>query len=357
MKLSTPVVDPVKDIVKTKRIGLVGFDGVVAIDLAGPADAFAVANEAENDPKPSYEILIIGSSSQPFVSGSGLMFKPQRTFKTAPSLDTLIIPGGSGIRKPVINKSVSAFIKARASSTRRIASVCTGIYGLAATGLLAGREVTTHWHHAHNVARHFPDLKVNGNAIFIKDGQFYTSGGATAGIDLALSLIEEDYGQQVSLMVARQLVVYLKRSGGQEQYSEPLQFQAESVSRFSELTTWIHTHLNEDLSVDALAGKACLCPRHFSRRFKAEFGTSPADFVDRLRLDEARRRLSNGDNSVENVGISVGFKSADAFRRAFERRLGVSPSDYRRRFTTIAKMPSLSGRYQRGKLRKLSQAA
>ena len=328
---------------------------MVAIDLAGPADAFAIANEAESDPKPSYEVLIIASSSQPFVSGSGLIFKPQRTFKTAPSLDTLIIPGGSALLKPAINRSVSAFIRARVGSTRRIASVCTGIYGLAATGLLAGRKVTTHWHHAHNVARRFPDLKVNDNAIFIRDGQFYTSGGATAGIDLALSLIEEDYGQQVSLGVARELVVYLKRSGGQEQYSEPLQFQAESVSRFSELATWIHSHLNNDLSVETLAGRACLCPRHFSRRFKTEVGTSPADFVEKLRLDEARYRLSSGDNSVENVGLSVGFKSADAFRRAFERRLGISPSDYRRRFSSAAKV--LPVQQQRRESKKLSKAA
>ncbi len=341
---------------KTKRIGFVGFDGVVAIDLAGPADAFAIANEAESDPKPSYEVLIIASSSQPFVSGSGLIFKPQRTFKTAPSLDTLIIPGGSALLKPAINRSVSAFIRARVGSTRRIASVCTGIYGLAATGLLAGRKVTTHWHHAHNVARRFPDLKVNDNAIFIKDGQFYTSGGATAGIDLALSLIEEDYGQQVSLGVARELVVYLKRSGGQEQYSEPLQFQTESVSRFSELATWLHSHLNNDLSVETLAGRACLCPRHFSRRFKTEVGTSPADFVERLRLDEARRRLSAGDNSIENVGMSVGFKSVDAFRRAFERRLGVSPGDYRRRFSSAAKVLSVQ-QQQRRESKKLSKAA
>ena len=340
-----------------KRIGFVGFDGVVSIDIAGPADAFAVANEAENDPKPSYEVLVIASSGKPFVSGSGLVFKPHWTFKNAPSLDTLIIPGGSGIRRPVVNRSVSAFIKARAGSTRRIASICTGIYALAATGLLAGRKVATHWHHAQSVARCFPDLQVNDNAIYIKDGQFYTSGGATAGIDLALSLIEEDYGQRVSLAVARELVVYLKRSGGQEQYSEPLRFQAQSVSRFSELTTWIHTHLNEDLSVEALAGKGCLCPRHFSRRFKAEFSTSPADFVERLRLDEARRRLSNGDNSIENVGLSVGFKSADAFRRAFERRLGISPSDYRQRFSTVPRVAFTSDSHRRRKLRKLSQAA
>ena len=321
-----------------KRIGFIGFDGVVAIDLAGPAEAFAVAasKESENGAGPCYEILTIASSSKLFLAESGLVFKPQKTFKTAPALDTIIVPGGAALRNPAIGKPISAFITARAASTRRIASVCTGIYGLAPTGLLSKHKVTTHWRHASDVARRFPDLQVNDNAIFIKDGSFYTSAGATAGIDLALALIEEDCGPRVSLAVARELVVYLKRSGGQEQYSEPLQFQTESVSRFSELTTWIVGHLNDDLSVESLAGRACLCPRHFSRRFKIEFGASPADFVERLRLNEARRRLSSGDNSIENVGMSVGFKSADAFRRAFERRLGVTPSDYRRRFSKIS---------------------
>jgi transcriptional regulator GlxA family with amidase domain len=155
--------------------------------------------------------------------------------------------------------------------------------------------------------------------------------------------------------VARELVVYLKRSGGQEQYSEPLQFQTQSISRLSELATWLLSHLNENLSVEVLATKACLCPRHFSRRFKTEFGATPADFVERLRLDEARRRLSSGDNSVENVGTSVGFTSADAFRRAFERRLGVNPSEYRERFTARAKVSQ--PRHQRRELKRLSKAA
>jgi transcriptional regulator GlxA family with amidase domain len=268
-----------------------------------------------------------------------LVFKPQKSFKNAPPLDTLVVPGGSGLRKPQIAKPIAAFIKARARSTRRIVSICTGIYGLAETGLLDGRKVTTHWRHAQNVSHCFPDLQVDDNAIFLKDGSFYTSAGATAGIDLSLSLIEEDYGPRVAMAVARELVVYLKRSGGQEQYSEPLQFQTQSVSRLSDLATWIVTHLNEDLSVETLAAKACLCPRHFCRRFKKEFGHTPAEFVERLRLDEARRRLSSGDNSIENVGLSVGFKSADAFRRAFQRRFEINPNEYRRRFSAAAKIP------------------
>jgi transcriptional regulator GlxA family with amidase domain len=321
-----------------RRIGLIGFDGVVAIDLAGPADAFTYAEiqGAQNGPRRCYEVITIGISSRPFVAESGLIFEPQKCFKSAPPLDTLIVPGGSGLREPQICRRVAAFVKARAKSTRRIVSICTGLYGLAETGLLAGRKVTTHWHHAQNVARRFPSLQVDYNSIFLKDGPFYTSAGATAGIDLSLSLIEEDYGPRVAMAVARQLVVYLKRPGGQEQYSEPLQFQTQSISRLSDLATWIVSHLSEDLSVEALAGKACLCARHFSRRFKAEFCCTPGDFVERLRLDESRRRLCSTDTSIENVALSLGFKSADAFRRAFERRLQISPSDYRRRFRTTA---------------------
>jgi transcriptional regulator GlxA family with amidase domain len=341
-----------------KRIGLIGFDGVVAIDLAGPAEAFAIAQISErgSDAKACYEVITIASSNKLFVAESGVIFKPQKTFKNAPPLDTLIVPGGGrALRTPHIAEAISAFVKGRAGRTRRIASICTGIYGLAATGLLAGRKVTTHWRWAHDVACRFPDLQVSDNAIFIKDGPFYTSAGATAGIDLSLSLIEEDYGPRVALSVARELVVYLKRSGGQEQYSEPLQFQTESVSRLSELATWILSHLNEDLSVEILAARACLCPRHFSRRFKVEFGQTPADFVERLRLDEARHRLTDADNSIENIGLSVGFKSADSFRRAFEHRLGVSPSEFRRRFRSVSN--ARSGLHRLRELNRSSVAA
>jgi len=339
-----------------KRIGLIGFDGVVAIDLAGPADVFTYAEipMGQNGSQRCYEVITIGISLRPFVAESGLVFAPQKSFKDAPPLDTLILPGGVSLRNPQIAKPIAAFVKARAKQTRRIVSICTGLYGLAETGLLAGRKVTTHWHHAQNVARSFPELQVDHNAIFLKDGPFYTSAGATAGIDLSLSLVEEDYGPRVAMTVARELVVYLKRSGGQEQYSEPLKFQTQSVSRLSDLMTWIIGHLNEDLPLEVLASRACLCPRHFWRRFKAEFGCTPTDFVEKLRLDEARRRLCSGDDSIEHIGLSLGFKSADAFRRAFERRLEINPRDYRQRFSSCARTEPVS---RRPNLRKLSKAA
>jgi transcriptional regulator GlxA family with amidase domain len=198
--------------------------------------------------------------------------------------------------------------------------------------LLDERRVSTHWRFARDLANRFPRLKVDANALFIKDGKFYTSAGITAGIDLSLALIEEDFGPTVALSVARDLVVYLKRSGGQEQFSEPLQFQTLSADFMDDLVTWARSHLRNDLSVEALAERAHLCPRHFSRKFKQVFATTPANFIETMRLDEARRRLAESNKAIEQIGSSVGFKSGKAFRRAFERRFRVSPSRYRNRF-------------------------
>jgi transcriptional regulator GlxA family with amidase domain len=340
-----------------KTVGLIVFEQTTAADLTGPAEAFSRANivNSYGCECPCYDVLILGINKEPCTTESGIVVKPQVDLGNAPPLDTVIVSGGSGIHDAKLSKKITKWLSYRAPTTRCIATLGTGIYTLAATGLLDHRQVATHWRFARHVALRFPKLRVNPNYLFVKDGPFYTSAGAMAGIDLSLSLIEEDYGPHVALMVARDLVVYLKRSGGQEQYSEPLQFQTQSVSRLSELTTWIFSHLNEDLSVEALAAKACLCPRQFSRRFKIEFGTTPADFVERLRLDEACRRLFIGDNSVENVGISVGFKSADSFRRAFGRRLGVNPSDYQRLFNTSA--GTKNANRQRPEFNKISLAA
>lgn len=316
---------------KRIRVGILGFDGITALDMAGPTEAFASART--DDGCSPYEVAVIGLTRRCFAAESGVLFKPHYTLDSKVEIDTLIVPGGCGLRDPRVNRRITSWVKARAPCFRRIASVCTGIYGLAPTGLLDGRRVTTHWRFARDVAQRFPALNVDANLLFVKDGPFYTSAGVTAGIDLALALIEEDLGLQAALAVARELVVYLKRPGGQEQFSEPLQFQIESADPVGELATWMRTHLRHDLSVEALAGRARLCPRQFTRRFKQLFQRTPAAFVEDLRLAEAQRRLAARGATIEGVAVSVGFRSADAFRRAFERRFGISPSAWRRQFS------------------------
>jgi transcriptional regulator GlxA family with amidase domain len=316
------------------RVGFLGYENVNALDLVGPAEAFASARQPGKDGshKPSYEVVVVGLTRRPFRAESGIVFQPACTIENAPKLDTLIIPGGCGLRVPEVNRKATLWINERAKSTRRVAAVCTGIYGLAATGLLDGRRATTHWRYVADAARRFPKLRMEPNALFVKDGPFYTSAGVTAGIDLALALIEEDFGAKTALSVAREMVVYLKRSGGQEQYSEPLQFQTNSSSRFADLVAWMTNNPTEAMTIESLARRASLSPRQFFRRFKEHFGSSPASFVETLRLNEARRRLSQGESSIEGVAESVGFKGADSFRRAFERRFRVTPSKYRRSF-------------------------
>ncbi|MDP9269136.1 MAG: GlxA family transcriptional regulator [Acidobacteriota bacterium] len=329
------------------RVGLIGFDGVNAIDLAGPLEVFANARDLTlgSDPEAGtalrYETVVLGVSKngvskKAFTADSGIIFQPHTTLAQAPALDTLLIPGGSGLRVPYVQDAVAQWLRAHAKDIRRVCSVCTGIYGLAASGLLDGRRVTTHWRWARKVAERFPLLKLESNAIFIQDGPYFTSAGVTAGIDLALGLVEQDFGAALALEVAREMVVHFKRDGGQEQYSQPLQFQvAASSDRLAPLGAWIPAHLKDDLSVEALAARACLSPRQFTRRFHKVFGATPAEFVETLRLDEARQRLgAHGKSAVSIAAVaeSVGFASADAFRRAFERRFGVSPRSYRRRF-------------------------
>jgi transcriptional regulator GlxA family with amidase domain len=317
-----------------KRIGVLLFRNVQALDVVGPTDAFAAAASAAGDGSrvPAYEVFTVAASSKVVVSESGVALKPHHTFNFCPEMDTLLIPGGCGIRDPRIARKLAPWIGRQAERTRRIAAICTGTFGLAATGLLRNRRVTTHWRYAEDLAARYPELQVEANALYIKDGRFYTSAGITSGIDLALALIEEDCGRAVSLQVARELVVYLRRAGGQAQYSEPLEFETRSIDRLAELGRWIATNLHRRITIDALARRANLGPRQVSRRFRAAFGTTPADFVESLRMKEAQRRLAVSEASIKRVAISLGYRSSHVFRRAFERRFGVAPGTYRERF-------------------------
>jgi transcriptional regulator GlxA family with amidase domain len=317
----------------TRQIGVLGYDGVMALDVVGPFDAFALATTIAPTEPPRYSCRAYALTRRPFMSEAGLAFVPHATLDRAPALDTLIIPGGAGLRGSALGARLGIWLRANAPRCRRIACVCTGIYLLAPTGLLDGRRVTTHWRFAADVARRFPALEVQPDAIYVQDGPFFTSAGVTAGIDLALALIEADHGSALAMAIARELVVYLKRDGGQAQYSEPLRFQSHSRAGLGQLVAWMSSHLDADLSVEALAARACVSARHLTRRFRAEFANTPAGLVETLRLDEARRRLVIERSSIERVAGSVGFQSADVFRRAFERRFGVAPHRYRARFS------------------------
>ncbi|HTE39877.1 MAG TPA: GlxA family transcriptional regulator [Steroidobacteraceae bacterium] len=314
------------------RIGFLIFPGVTALDVVGPMDAFAAAINTTQSARSYYESIVIGTHRSSVRSESGLRLSPDCTLASAPDLDTVIVPGGAGLREAAVNSAVTAWLQTRARRIRRIASVCTGIYGLAPTGLIDGRRVTTHWAFADAVARQFPKLKMDSDAIYLRDGKFYTTAGMTAGIDMSLAMIQDDCGATVSLAVARELVVYLKRPGGQEQYSQPLRFQSANADRFGDLVAWIDANLHRQLSVDVLAKRIHVGSRHFSRQFKDATGLSPASFVESRRLDEARTRLEGSQARVHAIANSVGFRSSDAFRRAFERRFGVAPRLYRERF-------------------------
>lgn len=253
---------------KRRRIAVVGYDAAQALDVTGALDVFAAANGLVSGPAP-YDLMIGGLEAGAFRTESGVRMIVDRSLDAALPLDTVIIPGGCGLRNDArLRRRLADWLRAHAR-IRRVASVCTGIYPLAESGLLDGRRATTHWRFADDVKRRWPNIRVCPDAIFIKDGNLYTSAGITAGIDLALALVEEDLGNATALSVARELVVYLKRDGGQRQYSEPLRFQMRAGSLFRGLGTWMLTNLENGLTTERLAEHVGLSERHFRRRFRA----------------------------------------------------------------------------------------
>ena len=312
----------------SKRIGLVGFDRVTALHLVGPAEVFTAAtlDDGYGGRIPCYEVFTIGVHSHQFRADSGVIFQAQADLSNAPDCDTIIVAGGIGIRQPEIAEEISRRLLQRAFETRRMASVCTGLYGLAPTGLLDSREVTVHWRFARDVAQRFPRLKVNHKRALVQDGPFYTSSGLGAGINLSLAMIREDYGPHVAQTIERELVLSLPDLDGENHPARQVLPDIRPNERFADLVPWIVRNLQGDLSVEILARRACMCPNHFSKAFKSVFGQPPKVFVENLRLNEARRRLSKRQKTIFGVAASVGFTDAAAFQRAYERRFGARPS-------------------------------
>ncbi|KQX12280.1 AraC family transcriptional regulator [Streptomyces sp. Root431] len=312
------------------------FDGVQSLDVTGPYEVFAGAGRAAGDPA-AYPIRTASLDGGPVRTHSGLRLLPDTTLAAAVAdgaPHTLVVPGGEGTRCP--DPALIDWLRTHAPRAGRLVSVCTGALLLAEAGLLDGHRATTHWIACDHLARCYPEVDVDPNPIFVRDGRISTSAGVTAGIDLALALVEEDLGRDIALTVARHLVVFLRRPGNQAQFSVQLSAQTAQREPLRDLQQWITEHPGDDLSVEALAARARLSPRHFARAFHAETGTTPGRYVDRVRLEHARRLLEETSRGVEEVSRTSGYGTPEAMRRAFVKALGTAPAEYRRRFHSPA---------------------
>lgn len=305
-------------------------EGAQSLDVLGPIEVLHSA--AALSPAGGYDIEVVAPNGGPVAFSNGVAINAAPLPQPPPPHDTLMVAGGSGARAAADNQVLTAWIAAAAARARRTASICTGAYLLAAAGVLDGRRATTHWRWCTTLAERHPAVRLDPDAIYIHDDNVWTSAGITAGIDMTLALVEEDLGGEVALAVARELVVFLKRPGGQAQFSAALAVQQAERPALRELQGWIATHLDADLSVPALAARANLSERSFARAFRREVGESPAAYVEALRFERARMLLEEGAESLDTVARATGFRSAEVLRRAFQRRLGVSPSAYRQRF-------------------------
>ena len=317
---------------KPKKVAILGFEAASALELGGPLETLVATRADVSGGKTSacYSVRVIGVTGKSFSFESGFVGLADDVLRKTAALDTVIIPGGSGIRVPDVTRKIADWLLAHATAIRRIVAINAGIYPLAQSGLLDGRAVTTHWKLAQDVAHRFPTVRVDRTLLSARDGAFYTCGSATAALELILTFIEEDYGKWIALSVAREFLLRLRPITDMESATPPMPSDYSPADRMADLPAWINAHLDENLSVEALAERACLCPRHFRRLFKQSFKITPAAFVEHVRIAEANRRLLLPQNNIENVAAAVGFKTSDSFRRAFQRRQGVSPRAYRR---------------------------
>jgi transcriptional regulator GlxA family with amidase domain len=321
---------------RPRQIAILVFPEVQSLDVTGPLEVFATAHkliELTGRKDPGYDMRIFSPSRAPLRTSSGLQIVPHAGFeRTSARIDTLIVAGGHGSRAVSADPATLTWIAKTSKQARRTASVCTGAFLLAAAGLLDGRRATTHWSAARRLAQLYPSVQVDPEPIFLRDGDIWTSAGVTAGMDLALALVEEDLDREAALAIARQLVLFLRRPGNQSQFSATLASQEPLREPLREVRRHILENLADDLSVEELAARAHMSPRHFARSFRAETGVTPARYVESVRLEAARRALEDTSLSVAAVAHTCGFGTPETLRRVFLRSLGVGPTEYRRRF-------------------------
>lgn len=322
----------------TRRVMMLGFPQVQILDVTGPLEILASANEMGLTPAP-YAIELVGKNAGEMTTTAGLSLIAHRGYRDLGAGDlarvhTFMVAGGDGTLGVLRDRETIDFVRRAAKSATRVASVCSGSVILARAGLLDGKRAATHWSAAEAMAKNFPGVTVERDAIYVQDGKYWTSAGVTAGMDLAIALVEADLGREAALSIARRHVLYMMRPGGQSQFSAALTAQAAPQGRTAKAAAYVLANLSKDLGLAALAAKAGLSERSLQRAFADELGQTPAQFVLHARLDAARRRLSEGRETLERVAARAGFASAEVMRRAFQRELKLSPSDYRARFAT-----------------------
>ncbi|VVD86675.1 HTH-type transcriptional regulator CdhR [Pandoraea eparura] len=318
------------------KVAVLTFPNVQMLDLVGPVEVFHEAARQAGAPS-TYQFEIVSTTSGALLASNGMRITPDATLDTSSAdIDTLLIAGSPSMQLLEDDAAIRQWILRYAKTARRIGSVCSGALLLARAGLLDGRKATTHWNYTARLSRLYPKVNVQPDQIFVRDNGIYTSAGVTAGLDLALALVEEDLGRAVAMKVARQFVMFLKRPGGQSQFSAYLTAQASEKDAIRDVQEWVLQNLTQTLSVEALSERAGMSARNFARIFKQECGTTPASFVEDARIDAARRLLEETQHPLKKVASLTGFADPNGLRRAFLRKLSVSPVEYRRRFRLAA---------------------
>lgn len=320
------------------------FRGVDLLDAVGPAEVFTMANHFASPKQPYYRLRYLAEDIGPLKTNSGpTVIADARLDLTTEPADTLLVPGGIRVEGteviPETNPAIVAWLRTHGGAARRLAAVCAGSHLLADAGLLDGHSATTHWATAERLAADHPEVTVTPDPIFLRSGRIWTSAGITAALDLAVALVADDHGEDLAREVARRLVMYVHRPGGQSQFSVPLSVPPSTRSDFAALRRWIGDHLGEDLSVTVLAGRLGVTPRHLTRVFKAEAGTTPGAYVEAVRVERSRWLLERSDRTIAAIARDAGFGSVEAFHRIFRNALGVTPGQYRARFRSASAPP------------------